>query len=56
MDKKYTKRQIEEAIGRWSAYMLENDIATEEEVEELLGEGKIRRGIGNIGRFFKKAK
>ena len=36
--------------------MLENDIATEEEVEELLGEGKIRRGIGNIGRFFKKAK
>ena len=56
MKKNYTKKQIEEAIDRWSVYLLENRLATAEEVEELLGEGKFRRAIGNIGRAFKKVK
>lgn len=45
MKNKYTRNQIENAICRWSKYLLESKLASEDEVKHVIGEG-----------FFKRAK
>ena len=51
-----TREQIVESIVHWSTMMLENGIATEEEVERLIGEGLLKRAIGAVKRGIDKVK
>ena len=54
---KHTKEQIENAICKWSTYLLEKKIATSEEIKSILNEGLFKRamsaiksGLSSIGR------
>ena len=51
--KKHSKRQIEEAICKWSCYLLEKKLATEHEVENMLGEGLFKRAKTFVKNAFK---
>lgn len=53
---KRTKQQIGEAICRWSAYLLENKMATQEEIDNILDESVFKRakaavkgGLSRVG-------
>ena len=52
---KYTKEQIEESIVNWSSYMLKNNLATEDEVKDMLNEGLFRRAVDAVKRFGARA-
>ena len=56
MKKQYTKKQIEESIKHWANYLLESEMATEEEVKDILGEGLMRRIGHGIKNAIKKTK
>ena len=47
---KYTEKQIVESIVKWSAYMLENNMATEDDLREVVNEGLLKRAIGAVRR------
>lgn len=44
----YTSQQIEEAICRWSRYLLENKLATDTEVMDVIGESWFKRAKTGI--------
>ena len=39
----HSKKKIEEAISHWSMVLLENQMATPDEVAQLIGEGKVKK-------------
>lgn len=53
---KYTEKQIVESIVHWSTYMLENGMATEEELKGLLNEGLFKRAVAGAKGAIKKTK
>ena len=53
---KYTQKQIVESIVHWSTYMLENGMATEEELKGLLNEGLFKRAVAGAKGAIKKTK
>lgn len=53
---KYTEKQIVESIVHWSTYMLENGMATEEELKGLLNEGLFKRAVAGAKDAIKKTK
>ena len=53
---KYTEKQIVESIVHWSTYMLENGMATEEELKGLLNEGLFKRAVAGAKSAIKKTK
>ena len=56
MNRRYTQKQIEESICRWSSYMLENGMMTEDECKSIIGEGLFRRMVGATKRGIGKVK
>ena len=54
--KEYTQKQIVESIVHWSTYMLENGMATEEELKGMLTEGLFKRAVAGVKGAMKKAK
>lgn len=56
MNRRYTQKQIEESICRWSSYMLENGMVTEDECKSIIGEGLFRRMVGATKRGIGKVK
>ena len=53
---KYTQKQIVESIVTWSTYMLENGMATEEELKGLLNEGLFKRAVAGMKGAMEKTK
>ena len=51
---KHTKQQIGESICRWAAYLLENKIATKEEIDEILNESIFKRAKAAVKGAFSK--
>lgn len=47
---KYTQHQISESICYWSRKLLDEGLATEDELRDLIGEGLFRRAIGTVKR------
>lgn len=47
---KYTQHQISESICYWSRKLLDEGLATEDELKDLIGEGLFRRAIGAVKR------
>ena len=66
---KHTKQQIGEQICRWTAYLLENKMATKEEIDHILDESifkrtkaavkgglsRIKSGISKVAKGFTRA-
>lgn len=50
---KYNKKQIEEAIASWSAYMLENKMINENELRQIIGESWFKKMKSGISGVFK---
>lgn len=55
MKSNYTKKQIEKAICKWTSYLLENNMATEFEMKQLIAEGLFKRAKTGIKNIFKGA-
>lgn len=49
----YTKRQIKDTICKWSVYLLENKLASEDEVKDMLDEGLFKRAKTYVKNAFK---
>lgn len=54
MKQMHTKKQIEETIYKWTAYLLENKMIDEDEAKELLGEALFKRAIAALKKAGKK--
>ena len=50
---KHTRQQIENTICKWSGYLLENKLASEAEVKQMLGEGLFKRAKTFVKNAFK---
>ena len=50
----HTKQQIGESICRWSAYLIENNLATKEEIDNILNESIFKRAKAAVKGAFSK--
>ena len=50
---KHTRQQVENSICKWSGYLLENKLASEAEVKQMLGEGLFKRAKTYVKNAFK---